>query len=143
MTISRGVRLGCSRYGGSPMARQIVLSALITSLTLSSVAAAAPISWNGGAGDWTDTMQWSGGVVPYVFDDVSIDGGKGGIASDVTVNALAEINDLQVDAGDRIAIESSIRLRIGAGGAGAVITNDGDIALEDGIGAAATYLDRG
>jgi len=125
------------------MARQIVLSALITSLTLSSVAAAAPISWNGGAGDWTDTMQWSGGVVPYVFDDVSIDGGKGGIASDVTVNALAEINDLQVDAGDRIAIESSIRLRIGAGGAGAVITNDGDIALEDGIGAAATYLDRG
>jgi hypothetical protein len=66
--------------------------------------AAAQTVWNGGTGNWNAAGNWSTGVVPNTgTTNVSIDGGKGTIASVVNLDlASATIGSLMIDAGDTL-----------------------------------------
>jgi hypothetical protein len=66
--------------------------------------AAGQTVWNGGTGNWNTAGNWSTGIVPNTgTTNVSIDGGKGTIASVVNLDlASATIGSLTIDAGDTL-----------------------------------------
>jgi hypothetical protein len=77
-------------------------------IVLCGTAAAAEfdVSWNGGAGNWSDPTKWDGGVVPNngagnTFN-VSIDGGNS-VNSAVTLDIAATVSKLTIDSGDQLS----------------------------------------
>jgi hypothetical protein len=81
-------------------------------------AANLDVSWNGGAGNWSDHTKWSGGVVPNngagnTFD-VSIDGGNP-INSAVTLNTAATVSKLTIDSGDELSHINTTVLTVAGG----------------------------
>src|SRR4029453_4358968 len=65
-------------------------------------AAQVSVTWTGGTGNWNTAAKWSPAVVPNNGTDtynVFIDGSKTGVASAVTLNEFATIDNLPLDAG--------------------------------------------
>jgi hypothetical protein len=99
-------------------------------------AAQATATWLGGTGNWNDPTKWSGGVVPNNGTPVGttyavvIDGGKPA-ASVVTLNQIATVDALTVNADDALTIANGQRLIVENSGAGTgTITNAGTIRLD-------------
>ncbi len=78
-----------------------------------SAVAQVPTTWNGGTGAWGDASFWNTGSFPNdAADDVYIDGGKTGTASNVATNggtdpgAYFTFGRLTLDAGDTLDVPS-------------------------------------
>jgi len=101
--------------------------------------------WNGGTGNYSIANKWdintvpNNGVPPGSRYNVLIDGAKTGTASDVSLDINATINNLTVDAGDKLGINDSKSLTI----AGGAMTNGGSLLIDTGgtfsLGNGATY----
>ncbi len=74
------------------------------------------VTWNGGAGAWFTSSNWTPAVVPDngggTTYRVFIDGGLDGTASDVDLDASAAIDRITLDAGDRLTISRYSSLTI-------------------------------
>ena len=103
----------------------------LASVFAATTASAANVTdvWNGGSGLWNVAANWSGGVpnngTPTgTTYDVLIDNGNP-VASSVTLNVNAAIDNLSVDANDSLSFNNATALTI----QGATITNKGNINL--------------
>jgi hypothetical protein len=103
----------------------------LASVFAATTAAAANVTdvWNGGTGLWNVATNWSGGIpnngTPTgTTYDVLIDNGNP-VASSVTLNVNAAIDNLSVDANDSLSFNNATALTI----QGATITNKGNINL--------------
>ncbi|MCP5149805.1 MAG: choice-of-anchor D domain-containing protein [Ectothiorhodospiraceae bacterium] len=111
--------------------RAVVLGVAL-GLAAGTAAAATPATWIGGAGNWNDPGNWSGGVVPQNTPtetfDVVIDNASG-TASVVTLNVNTTIESLTLDAGDTVTFNDGIDLTIAGGPTTGFLVNDGTINL--------------
>ncbi len=95
-------------------------------------------TWNGGASNWNNAANWSGGFAPnngngFTNWNVFIDGGDAG-DSTVSLDINSTINQLNISANDSLDILDNRTLSISQGGqAGSgIINNDGAISLTSG-----------
>ncbi|MBL8381508.1 MAG: hypothetical protein JNM90_00420, partial [Burkholderiales bacterium] len=88
--------------------------------------AAADSTWNGGTGNWNVAGSWSPAGVPNsALTNVFIDGGNTGAASVVTLNMVAIIGNLTIDAGDALRIADGQSLTMGG-----VLANAGTFEIQ-------------
>jgi hypothetical protein len=95
-----------------------------TKYTAGTTAGVGTAVWNGGAGLWSNSANWSGGMPNGNFN-VFIDKGKTTVASAVTLDMNAAIDSLTVDVGDSLALRDTTDLTV----SGTSISNAGSIAF--------------
>src|SRR5712692_69191 len=83
-------------------------------------------NWKGGSGNWSVSSNWSAGVPNGNFN-VFIDNGNA-LASPVTLDMNAAINNLTIDSDDSLAISDNHALTVN----GSSISNAGNISLNSG-----------
>lgn len=94
-----------------------------TQYTAGTTAGAGTAVWKGGAGLWSTSANWSGGMPNGNFN-VFIDKGNS-VASAVTLDMNAAIDSLTIDAGDSLALRDTTDLTV----SGTSISNAGSIAF--------------
>jgi len=109
---------------------------LAVTLAFAGPAAAVQVdaTWIGGAGNWSTATDWDIGVVPDNNGDtynVLIDDGDTGTASVLWLNMNARIDNLTIDTGDWLGIDTGLDLGI----AGTSISNAGVLWLGSGSSA--------
>src|SRR5262245_20047708 len=111
--------------------RRILLVILLGSPSVRPVAGAdVNAIWEGGNGNWSQSVQWSGGIVPDNSTDafsVDIDGGKAG-DSVVTMDVSTTVSNLTIDAGDQVKQSNKTSFAL----AGGNLSNNGTW-LTDGL----------
>ncbi|MBN1380627.1 MAG: hypothetical protein JXA41_03010, partial [Deltaproteobacteria bacterium] len=111
------------KYSGTAIGQLLFLTFFLFTLGITPVAADTAV-WNGGTGNWDDTGNWSGGVVPNgADDDVLIDDGKA-TDSVVNLNMTATIGNLTIDENDTLNINNTRALYVTGG---KTIANDGTL----------------
>ncbi len=90
-----------------------------------------PGTWTGTTGNWSVGGNWTAGLVPNdTALDVSIDGGRTGTNSNVTLDITVNVRNLTIDAGDRLTILNGAQLTLN----GTTLTNNGQITINAGGG---------
>ncbi len=124
--IASGVRLNTSdgfgsflvTYGGGTL----TLSGYISN-------GVQPGTWIGTTGNWSVAANWTSGLVPNdPALDVSIDGGRTGTNSNVTLDISVNVRNLTIDAGDRLTILNGAQLTLN----GTTLTDNGQITINAG-----------
>ncbi len=90
-----------------------------------------PGTWTGTTGVWSAAANWASNLVPNdPALDVSIDGGRTGTNSNVTLDISVNVRNLTIDTGDRLTILNGAQLTLN----GTTLTDNGQITINAGGG---------
>ena len=66
--------------------------------------------WQGGAGSWDDSSSWIGGVAPDNDNAIVLIDDGNSTSSHVTINTATELHTLNLDAGDQLTTNNTVRI---------------------------------